>query len=369
VNAGLRSRIGSRTLWLTAAACLAIAASAVPKLSMPREVFRYLFVFDITQSMNVRDYETNGESLSRLEAGAQGVEFWLARAPCGSEAGVAIFSGHRSFLLLQPVEVCGHYGEFKALLTGIDWRMAWRARSEVAKGLDSALLLTKMLEPGVRLVFLSDGHEAPPISADYPPSTKAVPGEVQGLVVGLGGDDPHPIPLYDRNNRQLGYWRASDVLQVDTYSMGRASGLSREHMVGVDVEDLAERIAAGTEHLSTLREGYLQSLAGRNDLAYHRVVTVEDLAHRLDDHALAIRMSYPAAMGWLPATLALFILIGVWVAGPLAGRRPAARRRQLAPPGTTARRFVDDRDRIGRDSHPAEHGKAIHERDEQRTPE
>ena len=212
-------------LWvLLSAALLALAAALVPEVSMRTQVFRYLFVFDVTQSMNVEDYAGVGGAKSRLAAARDAVEAFFGEAPCGSEAGLAIFSGHRTFLLLNPVEICENYPELVAILQSIHWRMAWKARSEVTKGLDSALLIAAKMGEELRLVFLTDGHEAPPINDRFPPKTKAEAGEIDGIIVGVGGLDPKPIPKLDRRDQRLGYWQHNEVLQVDPYALGRGAG-------------------------------------------------------------------------------------------------------------------------------------------------
>ena len=297
---------------LLVAACLAAVSAAAPRIEVESEVFHYLFVFDITQSMNVADYEDDALPRSRLETASRGVIHWLANAPCGSRAAIALFSGHRTFLLLAPAEVCGHYAEFKALLEGIDWRMAWRARSEITKGLDSAMLLTSALGPEIRLVFLSDGHEAPPLNPKFPPRTKAKRGTVDGLIIGVGGSTPRPIPKFDRENRPLGFWHASEVLQVDTYSLGRGSDVVDEAMAGVDAGNLEQRIAEGTEHLSALRAEYLANLARRTGLGYSRLTDSEGLSDRLSSAEFAEPKRRPVSVSWMPAAVSLLLLLTLY---------------------------------------------------------
>lgn len=129
----------------------------------------------------------------------------------------------------------------------IDWTMAWRSRSEVAKGLIASLRIGESLVPPARIVFLSDGHEAPPIHPDLRQVPKPVDPEFRGAVIGVGGSKPQPIPRFDLAGKKLGYWRAEDIEQVDAYSSGRFG--TGENMAGVDISDLTERLKNGTEHL------------------------------------------------------------------------------------------------------------------------
>jgi hypothetical protein len=89
------------------------------------------------------------------------VDLMPADLPCGSEAGLGVFTEYRSFLLLAPVEVCSGYAALLATLERLDWRMGWAGASLVGKGLHCGLELARALEPRPALVLLTDGHEAP----------------------------------------------------------------------------------------------------------------------------------------------------------------------------------------------------------------
>ena len=77
---------------------------------------------------------------------------------------------------------------------------------------------------------ICDGHEAPPLNPRYRPAFDDKPGEVSGLIVGVGALQPSPIPKSDPMGRPLGYWGADDVLQTDPRSQGRGASVSDERM-------------------------------------------------------------------------------------------------------------------------------------------
>lgn len=112
------------------------------------------------------------------------------------------------------------------MVENLDWRMAWVARSEVAKGLHSALNVAEELGAQTTMVFLTDGHEAPPINPAYAPRFSGVVGEVDGVLAGVGGVVPVPIPKLDERGALTGYWSADEVLQIDVFSMGRRGSVS-----------------------------------------------------------------------------------------------------------------------------------------------
>lgn len=304
----LRERV---PLWLLSGALLlTLVAGLGLRPVLERDYHRYLLVFDITQSMNVRDPLPGARRHTRLDWSKLAARALLSRLPCGSSLGVGVFTQHRSLLLLEPVEVCAHYDELRAVLTDIDWTMAWRARSEIAKGLHSALAITSDLRPPTRLVFFTDGHEAPPVHRDFPPRFDGRPGEVQGLVVGVGGSLPLPIPKLDAAGDEIGVWAREEVMQVDVYSQGRDGAVAGETMVGVDAGDVARRKATGTEHLSSLREGYLGRLAAGLGLDYRRLENADALSEALTGPRYAFRRATVHDVHvWLGTGALIFILL------------------------------------------------------------
>jgi mxaL protein len=288
---------------------LVVVALLLPPVEMGRSVHRYLFLVDISQSMNVRDQAGTEGRVSRLQGARETIQRFLERATCGSEAGLALFSGHRALLLIWPIEICANYDELIRLASRIDWSMAWKASSEVTKGVDSALRMLARYDDAIRLVVFTDGHEAPPVNPKYPPLTRAEPGTIAGVIAGVGGDEPVQIPKLDQNGRFYGYWRPDEVMQVDRFSLGRSGSRSGEVMVGVDSGDLAARIAKGREHLSSLKEAWLTEMGERTGLKYHRVRTPEETAESLVSSDLAVRKAVATDLHWVFALTAAVLLV------------------------------------------------------------
>ncbi|HEX7043494.1 MAG TPA: vWA domain-containing protein [Burkholderiales bacterium] len=262
------------------AIALALAAAAfafallAPTVPLERPVYRYLFVLDITQSMNTLDYGTEGRPLSRLAHAKAAIREALRRLPCGSRAGLGLFTEHRTMVLIAPVEVCGAYTELAATLERLDWRMSWAGASEVAKGLYSALRLAHALAPPPSIVFVTDGHEAPPVDPAQRVRFGGEPGAVTGYVIGAGGPAPMPIPKFDMSGKPLGYWRPEDVVQAPaTSAPGSAAGGA------ASPEGASAR--PGAEHLSSVKESYLRALAQETGLRYRALATAEDFAAAL----------------------------------------------------------------------------------------
>ena len=323
-------RIGdSRALRLVLVVLLLGVTFAQPVIRLERPRFEMIVVFDVTQSMDVQDQGFAGRPISRLAFARLALRSALEQLPCGSKLGWAIFTEYRSFLLFAPVEVCANRAELRATLDGIDNRMAWTGSSEIAKGLHSAIGIAKAL-PGVpSLVFVTDGHEAPPLNPRHRPAFDDKPGEVGGLIVGVGGTTPVPIPKSDAAGRPLGYWSADEVEQVDPRSRGRDASVRGETMTEDSDAVPAVGLGAtpGAEHLSSLREPYLQLLAADNGLMFHRLLEPQALAEALQAPALARSLLTRVDLRVALASIALALLVSLWL--PRRIGRPGALRRVL----------------------------------------
>jgi mxaL protein len=325
------------------AALLLAGALLSPGVPVTRPQVDAVAVIDITQSMNVPDQTLGGKPVSRLSFAKAKLDRMLTELPCGSRLGWAIFTEYRSFLLLAPLEVCEHQRELRATLQGIDGRMAWAGASEVAKGLNSGMEMVQALEDRPAVVFLTDGQESPPVNPSYRPSFTVARGAVKGLVVGVGGDVALPIPKLDPEGRPQGEWSASDVLQVDPYSLGRGGSVTGEQLVDAQEAKTQPMPGAtpGSEHLSALREEYLRLLSGETGLAYLRLENDKGLAAALS----APRMTRDTATTldlrpWLGSGALLCVvvplLMSVW--GRLRIRRRTAHPARTAPVGSPASR-------------------------------
>ena len=322
---GLRGR-GEMITLLLAALALALALTwARPTASLLLPQIEAVVVFDITQSMNVADQLQGGKPVSRLAHAKAEIERLLPLLPCGSRLGWGIFTDYRSFLLTEPIEVCEHLRELVNELRRIDAGMAWAGNSEVAKGVNSGMQLVNALEGSPALVFISDGHEAPPISPNYRPAFSLPRGKVRGLLVGVGGDTPLPIPKLDPAGRSLGVWEAKDVTQVDPRTLGRAG--NRETMVDNAGQQAGPNVGAtpGAEHLSALREGYLQLLGAEAGLAYQHLTDAKSLYAALSDVRLSRAIASTTDLRAVLAGVALLALLWPVVWRMLVGGRPDGR--------------------------------------------
>jgi len=285
--------------WSLFSACVLLAL-CLSRLTVPwpRPVYRYLFVLDITQSMNARDYHVEGLPADRLGFVQASLRQALHALPCGSEVGLGLFTTQHSQILFEPMELCAHHAIVDEVIARIDWRMAWAADSHIAHGLYTGLRKLAETDPGIRLVFFSDGQQFPPQAE--PPPFHGKPGAVRGLIVGVGGPQPVPIPRYDRENRPLGYWQYNDLEDW------------------LPTSELAARPRHDSSpYLSRLDETTLKELTAITGLGYHRLTSPDRLnaalqAADLADRRVVATDARPALAGvalgllLLPALVALF---------------------------------------------------------------
>jgi mxaL protein len=309
ISAAWRRR---RIVVLLAAAALLLLAVLSPDVVLRRQVPQVIVVLDVTQSMNTPDCRLDdaAEAVSRLACVKSALADALRDLPCGAQLAWGVFSGNQTFVLAAPLEVCAYRGDLLDSLARLDWRITWDAGSRVGGGLVSALRLLPSVPhagdaetiPG--LVFITDGHEAPPVSLRNRRRADDYAGKVQGVVVGVGGDALTAIPKYDMDGKYLGDWGADDVPQADMGGRRALSSVPGEKMVGEEDE-----VPTGTEHLSSLKEPYLQILAQDARLEYRRLARRADMAAILQSASVRRTLPIDTDVRWIPAAAALLLLL------------------------------------------------------------
>jgi mxaL protein len=287
----LRAVLDADSRAIALALAFLLTALLLPRLQLQHDSYDYIVVFDISQSMNVEDYELDGSPVSRLAYAREAMRRALPGLPCGSRVGWGAFTGYRTVLLLAPVETCTNYSDLLASLEQIDGRMRWSNASEIAKGVYWAVKAAQAVDPQPNVMFLSDGQEAPPLDLRYPPrQLEELQGSpIRGWLIGTGGYEPSPIPRIDEDGRHQGYWQAEDVVQPS----GAPAGA----------------IAAASEHLSGLREEHLQALARQVGFDYAHLSGPESLLTAMRDRRFARRQPASTDLSWLPVAIAAALLI------------------------------------------------------------
>lgn len=293
--------------WLLAGAMACVlAALLVPRIQLQRDVFDVLAVVDITSSMNTRDMGAGETPDSRLDAAKSALRATLQAMPCQSRLGLALFTERQTFLLFDPVEVCENFAAIDDSIAELNWRMAWEGNSYVAKGLFSAIDLAKSLKAD--LIFLSDGHEAPPLPFSGIPPFEGERGEVRGLIGGIGGHTKTPLTKYDNEGHEIGTYDTQEVPQENRAGPPPPDAESRP---GYHPKwaPFGNEVVDNGEHLAFIREPHLQELAGITGLDYVYVRSGENLVPALSRAVKPRRVAAATDVRAYPAALALAFLI------------------------------------------------------------
>lgn len=309
----------TRRAMLNSVAILLLLAALRPEVPLLRPVHSFLFVVDISMSMHTRDMRIDGEPATRAEAIRRSLTDTLRDLPCGTRAGLGIFAGYQTMVLYAPVEVCSHYNELASSVGKISPQAIWASDSEIAKGIYNAIGFLEEGDRETQLVFITDGHEAPPVSARYRPQFRGTVGAVKGWLVGVGEIAGSPIPKIDDRGRQVGVWREAEVAQTDPYTAGRSTSGSSEKMVDIDTSKISADVEArlqatpGREHLSQLRETYLKLLAEELEFEYTRLSGGALLAAKLvSGNASAWRWVPTQLSQGLGALAVVCLLLAYW---------------------------------------------------------
>ncbi|MCB5188096.1 VWA domain-containing protein [Methylobacillus caricis] len=282
-NLDLRGRLMLATVFLL------VLCMFQPHATLPRRVFDWFFVLDITQSMNVRDYTVDGKSVSRLEYSKKAMREALRDMPCGSTVALGMFTERGTQNIVQPLEVCAHFSALDQTIDHMDWRMAWAADSFITHGVLSAVDLTAKLGQNTHLAFFTDGHQAPPSNPDYLPKFEGKPGEVRGILAGTGKEELSRIPKLDEHDNIIGYWELEEVMRFATFGMFTSKSvesMEKDMEVVEDDDGLNRRNASHGRNpaedtqanLSGLDEKTLKHLAEITGLDYGRLGSLRGFA-------------------------------------------------------------------------------------------
>lgn len=304
-----------RTWMLGAALALVASTLLVPQIELTRQTYDLVAFVDVTGSMNTRDMMgRGGKAVSRLDAAKAALQELLVTLPCRSRLGLGVFTERRSFLFFNPIDTCDDFAAVDDALDALDWRMAWEGDSYISKGLFSGVKTAESLNAD--LIFLTDGHEAPPLPASGIEAFEGKPGAVRGLIVGVGGRTPVAIPKYDDDGQEAGVFSAQDVPQENRAGPPPLDASKREGWHPRNAPFGASS-GTGTEQLSSVRDEHLRHLSTIAGLSYTALVDSPHLLPAVKAAARARSIPVMTDARPFPASLALALLAIVYAAVPL----------------------------------------------------
>ena len=293
------------TIFLIGALIFLLIAMCNPYINIKQARKSYLFIVDVTQSMNVPDMHLSGKPISRLEYSKYLLKNTVKNLPCGTQVGLGVFFKTTATLLYTPIETCANYHVLWHTIDHIDWRMASQGNSNIRIGL---LSIESMLATNgddiAQVVFMTDGQEAAPLNIFTKVSMTKWQGKQPLLIVGIGNSKPSPIPKLNDKNQVIGYW-SNDAIKLNP-----ASNVDEGHDGGRDNTIANEPYE---DYLSKLDEAYLKELSTEIGAKYIKAGSVEALITGISQLPSHIQFSVKFALNWLFDTLALLLIVAGYV--------------------------------------------------------
>ena len=286
---------------LAAAFLLLIIAAFKPTIPLPRNIYSYILVVDISQSMNVEDATLNGKRTSRIAYTQAMLHQVIANMPCDTRVSIGLFAGVSIAALYNPIEVCSNYAAIQDTIDHLDWRTAWSGNSRLR---DSMLTLARVLrafpEPA-QVVYFSDGEEAPKLHAFNTKDLTNFQGGNGWLFVGIGSIEGAPIPKYDEKNQLIGYW------SNDSFAMQPGIAQISEANLGVRDNNVAG--GTGDRFISKLQEDYLRDLSKEVSGDYVRGDSLQSILTAMKHQKPARTDIAPYGIHWILAIIAALLVL------------------------------------------------------------
>ena len=241
---------------------LCLVAINNPMFKLKKSITSYMLLVDVSQSMNAEDLTYTDNKISRIEYTKLLIKKIIDTAECGSFFSINIFSADNVASIVEPVEKCKNYDELIDTIEKLEWRMAWKGNSRITFGIKSAAKMQDSLNFPSKILFFTDGDEAPKVNAINRVNLDNFNLGDEIIFVGIGGTEKVPVPRYNSRNMLVGFW-GSDIYD----SLPGATG-SRNIDSGKDDPDPSVASAEYDRYLSKLYEDYLLEIAGQIKAKY-----------------------------------------------------------------------------------------------------
>jgi mxaL protein len=238
---------------MSLALLLLILAMFKPTVPIKRDVFSYIYVADITQSMNVVDMTINGKPASRMQYQQYLLHRTLSELPCGTQVSIGIFAGVSVAALYTPIEVCENFSAIEDSIDHLDWRTGWSGNSRIREGTANLAKLIRSFPEPTQVVYMTDGEEAPRLHAFNTRDMTGFQGAKDWLYVGIGSEKGTAIPKMDADNQVIGYWSAE--------SFAMQPGIAQISEANIGVRDDNVSVSESDRFISKLDEKNLKEIA------------------------------------------------------------------------------------------------------------
>ena len=241
---------------------LCLIAIYNPILKIKKPITSFMFLVDVSQSMNAEDLLYKDNKISRIEYTKILLKNIINSSDCGSFFSINIFAADNVASIIEPVEKCQSYDELIDTVEKLEWRMAWKGNSRITFGIKSAAKMQDSLNFPSKILFFTDGDEAPKVNAINRVNLDNFNLGNEIIFIGIGGAQDVPVPRYNSRNKLIGFWG------MDIYdSLPGATG-SRNVDSGKDEADPSVASAEYDRYLSKLYEEYLLGISEQINAKY-----------------------------------------------------------------------------------------------------
>lgn len=290
---------------LSAALLLLIIAMFKPTWPIKRDIYSYLLVADISQSMNVKDMSILGKPVTRMEYQQHLLHRIIGELPCGTLVGIGLFAGDSVAALYVPIEVCSNFHAIEDSIDHLDWRMSWSGNSKIRTSLFTLARVIRSFPEPAQVVYFTDGEEAPKLHAFNTKDLTGFQGGKNWLFVGIGGDKGTAIPKMDEQNQIIGYW------SNESFAMQPGIAQISEANLGIRDDNVAP--SESDRFLSKLDEKYLESVAKEVTGSYVNGSSAQNVLAAMKDQPPARRDKARFELRWVLASLAGLLFLMAYI--------------------------------------------------------
>lgn len=290
---------------LAAALILLIVALFKPTVPIKRDIYSYLLVADISQSMNVMDESINGKPVTRMQYQQHLLHRIIGEMPCGTQVGIGLFAGVSVAALYTPIEVCENFAAIEDTIDHLDWRTGWSGNSRIRESMATLAKLIRSFPEVAQVVYFTDGEETPALHAFNTRDLTGFQGGKDWLFVGIGSDKGTAIPKLDENNQVIGYW------SNESFAMQPGIAQISESNIGTRNDS----VAGGTSDrfLSKLDEKYLQGMTKEINAKYVNGDSVQAVLAAMKNQPPARRDKAKFDLKWLLAGAAGLLFLAAYL--------------------------------------------------------
>lgn len=297
INFLRKFREDSNFILLFLAVLFLLLAILNPSVPITKNIYNYIFIVDISQSMNTPDMSLDAQKISRIEYSKKTLQRLVERLPCKTKVSIGMFAGVSVASTYTPIEVCDNFSSINNTIDHLDWRSTWSGNSRLRESMVTLARLIRSFPESAQVVFFTDGEEAPRLHTFNTRDLSQFQGGQDWLFVGIGSDEGTAIPKFDSNNQLIGYWsNDSFALQPGIAQISESNLGTRDNKVASGVSD---------RYLSKLDEDYLKLLAQEIKGNYIKGDSVETILDAMEKQKAAWRDQSAYELRYFLSLLAL----------------------------------------------------------------